>query len=105
MSTDDSIQSAAQVFENMTEEEATAWLAAGDYTSVAGIPLPEEASRRIEGLVSGQEVEGFSFDFNAFAPVQTPVANAESRGKRVDVATPKLLVACCTGAHYPNVKL
>ena len=69
METDDSMRAAVQVIENMTDEEATAWLAAGDYTSVAGIPLPDDASRRIADFASAQEVQGFAMDLNPLGPV------------------------------------
>ncbi len=85
METNDSIRAAAQVIENMTDEEATTWLAAGDYTSVAGVPLPEEASRRIADFASEHEVQGFAMDLNPLGPVQSSLATVGASAGLKDV--------------------
>jgi hypothetical protein len=101
MATDDPIQAAAQAFGSMTDDEATAWIAAGDYTSVAGIPLPEVATSKFAQLAAGDEVEGFSFDLNLFSPqqIQLPEADTASKG------SPSLAKYCCTGAHLKKAVL
>jgi hypothetical protein len=100
MATSDQIQAAADAYQSMTDDEATAWLAAGDHTTVAGIPLPEAATARFDELASGAEVEGFGLDLNPFAPqpVQMPEAPV------ADKASP-LFKNCCTGAHFKKVVL
>ena len=101
MATDDPIQAAAQAFGSMTDDEATAWIAAGDYTSVAGIPLPEAATSKFAQLAAGDEVEGFGLDFSVFSPdaVQMPEANVAGK------ASPNLFKHCCTGEHLKKVVL
>ncbi len=100
MANGDQIQAAADAFQSMTDDEATAWLAAGDHTTVAGIPLPEAATAKFAELASGAEVEGFGLDLNPLSPqaVQMPEANV------ADKASP-LLKNCCTGAHLKKVVL
>ena len=101
MATDDPIQAAAQAFGSMTDDEATAWIAAGDYTSVAGIPLPEAATSKFAQLAAGDEVEGFSFDLNPFSPqqIQLPEADVASKG------SPSLFKSCAKGAHLKEAIL
>lgn len=62
MASDRSIQAAVQAINGMTEKELTAWLAAGDYTTVGGVSLPERVSRKISELLSTSEVEGFAMN-------------------------------------------
>jgi hypothetical protein len=101
MATGDQIQAAAHAFENMSDDEATAWLAAGDYATVAGIPLSEAATEKFAQLASGEEVEGFGFDFSLFSQdaVQMPEANVAGK------ASPNLFKACCKGEHLKKVVL
>jgi hypothetical protein len=101
MATDDPIQAAAQAFGSMTDDEATAWIDAGDYTSVAGIPLPEVATSKFAQLAAGDEVEGFSFDLNLFSPQQIQLPEANVAGK----ASPNLFKSCCKGAHLKEAVL
>ena len=105
MPTDDSIQAAAQVFENMTDEDAAAWLAAGDYTSVAGIPLPEEASPKFaelaSQLASELEVQGFGLGANPLGSVQNPVSDIGWSEERTQASS--LFQHCCNGAHFKKV--
>src|SRR2546421_12705026 len=101
MATGDQIQAAAHAFESMTDDEATAWLAAGDYATVAGIQLPETATAKFAQLASGEEVKGFGLDFNPLSSqaVQMPEAHV------VDKASPNLFKACCKGEHLKRVIL
>jgi hypothetical protein len=101
MATDDQIQAAAHAFGSMSDDEATEWLAAGDYSTVAGIPLPEAATAKFAQLASGEEVEGFGVGLNPFAPqaIQMPESNVAGK------ASPGLFKACCTGEHLKKVVL
>jgi len=101
MASNDPIQAAAHAFEGMTDDQAAAWLAAGDYTSVAGIPVPETASEKFAQLASGDEVEGFALELNPFSPqsIQMPEGDAASKGSK------NLFKYCCTGEHLKRVVL
>jgi hypothetical protein len=101
MATGDQIQAAADAFQSMTDDEATAWLAAGDHTTVAGIPLPEAATAKFDELASGAEVEGFGLDLNPFAPQQVQMPEIDVAGK----ASQSLLKHCCTGEHLKKIAL
>jgi hypothetical protein len=103
MPTNDSLQAAAQAFENMSDEEARNWFAAGDYTAVAGIPLPAEASRRIAELADEQDVQGFGMDLNPLGSVQTPISGVSSGEKGAQGQS--LFKNCCTGSHFKKVIL
>jgi hypothetical protein len=101
MATGDQIQAAAHAFERMTDDEATAWLAAGDYATVAGIHLPATATEKFAQLASGEEVEGFGLDFSLFSPdaVQMPESNVAGQPSQ------SLFKACCKGEHLKKVVL
>jgi hypothetical protein len=101
MATDDAIQAAADAFGSMTDDEATAWLAGGDYTNVAGIPLPDAATEKFAELASGEEVEGFGLDLNPVSTHQIQMPETDVAGK----TSPTLFKYCCTGAHLKNVVL
>jgi hypothetical protein len=104
MTAEDSIHAAAHAFEKMTDEEAFAWLAAGDYTSVAGIPLPEKATRKFAELAaSGSEVEGFDFGMN-LGPGINLTAGSVPPPSPTGSASPDFK-HCCNGAHYAKVLL
>jgi hypothetical protein len=100
MATGDQTQAAADAFQSMTDDEATAWLAAGDHTTVAGIPLPEAATAKFAQLASGAEVEGFGLGLNPLAPQQVQMPESHV----VDKASP-LFMHCCTGEHLKKVVL
>jgi len=61
-------QAAAEAIEQMTEEELAAWITAGDYSSINGIEISEEASQRIADAVGYPEVVGLGFDIGFGMP-------------------------------------
>jgi len=101
MASNDPIQAAADAFQGVTDDEAAAWLAAGDYTSVAGIPVPEAATEKFAQLASGDDVEGFALELNPFSAqsIQMPEGDVAAKGST------NLFKSCCTGAHLKRVVL
>ncbi len=97
--TDESIQAAADAFEAMSDDEASAWLAAGDYTAVNGIALPERAVQVFTDLASGEEVAGFALDPGSLGFGLELGGPQLSFVHNVDKASPSLFQHCCTGQH------
>ena len=62
MTTSSNGQAAAEAIEKMSEEELAAWITAGDYSSVGGVEISEDASQKIADAVGYPEVVGLSFD-------------------------------------------
>ena len=60
MTTSSEGQELLRAVETMSEEESAAWIAAGDYSSIGGIPIPDdEAARRIAELLDAPEVAAY----------------------------------------------
>ncbi len=62
MTTSSNAQAAAEAITNMSEEELAAWITAGDYSSVGGVEISEDASQKIADAVGYPEVVGLGFD-------------------------------------------
>ncbi|MEY2434956.1 MAG: hypothetical protein QOC92_4681 [Acidimicrobiaceae bacterium] len=62
MTSQDAIQTAVKAIDNMTGDELAQWVAAGDYTSVGGVDLPETATKRLTEAMADPEVAGYAFD-------------------------------------------
>lgn len=107
MTTDDGTEALKQAIEAMTDDEVAEYLTAGDFGSVAGIPLPAEASARVEALASGAEVQGFGLDLNLLGGgVQLPsTGGATTADGKKDKASAALLQACATGKHFAEGSL
>lgn len=68
MTTSSNAQAAAEAIAQMSEEELAAWITAGDYSSVGGVEISEEASQRIADAVGYPEVVGLGFDMGFGLP-------------------------------------
>jgi hypothetical protein len=62
MTSQDAIQTAVKAIDDMTGDELAAWIAAGDYTSVGGVELPEKVTARLTETLANPEVAGFALD-------------------------------------------
>ena len=86
-----------QAFEKMSDDEAVAWIHAGDYTIVAGLPLPESVSKQFAEFLSRDEVEGFTSAFGAGA---SALPGSDQGG-----AMAAFYRNCCAGAHFKPVTI
>lgn len=68
MTTSSNEQAAAEAIGKMSEDELAAWITAGDYSSVGGIEISEQASQRIADAVGYPEVVGLGFDLGFGMP-------------------------------------
>jgi hypothetical protein len=62
MTAQDPIQTAVKAIDDMTVEELEAWVAAGDYTSLGGVSLPDDVTERLTEALAEPEVSGFAVD-------------------------------------------
>jgi hypothetical protein len=62
MTSQDAIQTAVKAIDDMSGDELAAWIAAGDYTSVGGVDLPEKVTARLTAAMADPEVAGHAFD-------------------------------------------
>ena len=62
VSTQSNGQAAIEAIEKMTEEELAAWIAAGDYTSIGGVPISDDDARRVSDAVAEPEVAAYGMD-------------------------------------------
>jgi hypothetical protein len=59
MTTSSEGQELLRAVETMSEEESAAWIAAGDYSSIGGIPISDDDARRIAELLNAPEVSAY----------------------------------------------
>lgn len=52
---------AAEVLDEMTDDELSAWVEGGDFTSIRGIALSDDDATRIADALGAPEVAGFNF--------------------------------------------
>lgn len=64
-----------QAIEKMTDEEAAAWMAAADYSSIGGVEIAAADRDRIAEKLGDPEVAGFGMDFglNFATPPGPPI--------------------------------
>jgi hypothetical protein len=91
----------------MTVDEAAAWVRAGDFTTVAGIRLPESVSKKFAEVLSSSElppddeVAGFAVPTPSPAPVPIPYPNLG-----LDVGLSAIYKkSCAQGTHLIEAKL
>ena len=107
MVTETELKALRQAFESMDDDEVDAWLAAHDFASVRGVALPAEAAARVEALVAGVEVEGFSLDFSAIGGggQLPPLDGANTSDSKKGGKGGALFKYCCTGEHIKVVNV
>ncbi len=95
-----------KAFESMTDDDVDAWLAAGEFESVRGVPLPPDAAAKVAALVSGAEVEGFTLDFNAMGGMQLPPLDGSETSENTKGGKGGALFRhCCTGQHIKSANV
>lgn len=103
--TTDELGPLKQAFERMTDDELDAWLAAGSFESVQGVPLPPEATAKVAALVGGAEVEGFTLNFNPIGGFQLPPLDGTDTADSKNTKGGALFKHCCQGVHFKEAKL
>jgi len=64
-----------QAVQGMSDEEAAAWMAGGDYSSIGGVAIAAQDAQRIAESLGDPEVAGFGMNFglNFETPPGPPV--------------------------------
>jgi len=97
MTSGDADTALVQTFEGMSDTEAQAWIDAGDFSAVAGLPLPDDVSKQFAAILSGDEVQGFQTGFGAGAS-SLPVAD-------LGPSLASIFKQCASGKHFTEGKI